>query len=136
MIFEVTIPGPPRPKARPRQGRGHWYDPSAKDEEAVAWYFARHKGEFLEGDVRVDTFFYVVPRSRADEDNLRKLVLDALQRIGVVNNDRQVVGGLCWREWAVGGDGARSVVRIGRPSDPWEEHVVPDGLLDRLSPGS
>ena len=135
MIQLIRVPGPPRPKARPQKGRDHWYVPSAEDEKRVAWYFVQLKGEFLEGPVRIDTFFYVNARSRADEDNLRKLVLDALQRVGVLKNDRQVAGGLCWRE-VVSKGGEGSVVRIGRPDDPWDERdpeEIPEGLRERLA---
>ena len=114
-MFTVEIPGKPVPKARPRPGARGWYVPSAKSQEAVAMYFMQHRGRFPEGPVIVDTEFDVNPRSRADEDNLRKLVLDAMQNAGVFGNDHQVTGGTTARRIVSTGK-ERTVVHFGRPS--------------------
>jgi crossover junction endodeoxyribonuclease RusA len=91
--FEIEIPGRPVPKKRPRvnrETRRVWTE-SAPAEDAVAMYLLRWKGLFPNPEpVHVDLEFHVTMRSRADIDNLAKLVLDAAQKAGVYDNDGQV----------------------------------------------
>ena len=77
------------PKERPRIGKGRAYTPSRTSdaEQVVGWLFRREAKQ-----VDLDAEFAVaisVYGSRADGDNLLKMVLDALQGI-CYKNDRQV----------------------------------------------
>ena len=99
-----TVNLPPRTKARPRLGRKRRaYTPVAtiNAEKDIAEYF--EGVEPFDGPVQV-TITYRKDRQkivilggrsnsglRGDIDNYVKLTLDALQRAGVIPNDRQVV---------------------------------------------
>jgi Holliday junction resolvase RusA-like endonuclease len=89
---EFTIPGHPQPKQRPRAGRGgHFYTPreTRVAEEAVALY-ARSKGvRFGDEAVSLSATFYFY-RYQGDADNCLKLIADAIQKAGVITNDKQI----------------------------------------------
>lgn len=56
----------------------------------MAYHFLPYRGRHPSGDVFVYAAFYVNKRSRADGDNLFKLVADAMEEAGVVTNDIQI----------------------------------------------
>lgn len=89
MIGAFTVPGPPIPKARPRQGKnGIFYTPKrSRDAEALVAERAALCGYTYEGPVKVEIDFY---GGRGDIDNLAKTVLDGMQKAGVFSNDSQV----------------------------------------------
>jgi Holliday junction resolvase RusA-like endonuclease len=112
----VVIQGKPVPKARARKGRNGWYTPTSAHEEWVAMHFVKHRGLYREGRVMVACAFYVNSRSKADSDNLVKLVRDAMQKAGVFTNDVQVQRG--WDQIDVVPDGTEhTVVWFGRPEE-------------------
>lgn len=95
LVLEVE--GPPVPKGRARtvttnQGRTRTYTPerTVAAEDEVAWRAKATRVRFDHAvDVELDLVF-VVKRYRGDLDNLEKLVMDALQKAGTYENDRQV----------------------------------------------
>ncbi len=108
------IPGPPVPKGRPRRAKdGHWYTPArtVRAEEDIACT-AMAAGLKLEPEKRysIEIKFYLSTLGR-DIDNLQKLVLDGLGRMGKPNgwNDKQVV---------------RLTARIVTVADGADEHSV------------
>lgn len=108
--FSLTIPGRPVPFTRPGEARdGHRYTPAEYEAwlDSAAWRFkaATRTREFdgpvvLEVTVRGDGIDVTVsehdgrrPKGiTGDLDNYVKAVGDALQRSGVIGNDRQVLG--------------------------------------------
>ena len=120
MIYTVDIPGKPVPWARPRKGRrGRWFNtPHSEAHRAVLGTLLRAARipPFV-GAVRVDMDFvfrrqrkgenpdvWLLRSVRPDADNLAKLVLEALEDVGIVEDDKQChIGGAwrwygCWRE--------------------------------------
>jgi Holliday junction resolvase RusA-like endonuclease len=103
ICFEVL--GEPIPKARPRAMRGKsggifFYSPkgTADAERALGETFRYELGRKgrtvpLEGPLALVVFFYRSNLLRVDDDNLRKLVLDASTRAGVWEDDSQVTAG-------------------------------------------
>jgi len=107
MVFEH--PGQPIPKGRARafvqtKGRGAgklgFYSPKdTKDEErALGERFRYELGRKgvrvpIDGNLALVAIFYRSDVREVDEDNLRKLVLDAATRAGVWHDDSQVTGG-------------------------------------------
>lgn len=99
MLFDITIDGDPKSKARPRFGKrvkgrpGVYTEKGTKEAElAVAWA-VRHSVPGLrpsaDHDYCVWVRFHVHGWKRRDSDNMTKLVLDALN--GVVWADDQQV---------------------------------------------
>ena len=107
--FNILIPYPPKPKARPRvttrpDGTSHTYMPQtyAEWKENVGTII-RLKGKNLQGNVEMQCVFYPdhirlwmmeTPKGRhgrADLDNLLGGVMDAAQMSGVIENDKNVV---------------------------------------------
>jgi len=103
-LYQFTVPGRPQPKERAIVKRtGHAFTPPAT-RIAESRIKSMYKGPKFEGPVEVhmvflgdETRIVVRPaparpsgRSRADIDNLVKLVLDALQGVAY-DNDNQVV---------------------------------------------
>jgi crossover junction endodeoxyribonuclease RusA len=91
---ELVIPGPPVPKGRPRKGKGRWYTPRStiEFEEHVAWVARAQRTRFGDDPVRVSIEIWTQRSLRGDLDNYAKSILDGLQKGGLFNNDRQVVG--------------------------------------------
>ena len=96
--MNLTIPGEPVPKARPRRGKGGvWYTPreSLAYEQLVGWHALQTGRKFKSGSaLKVIADFYCSPRkpqNMPDLDNLLKSLLDGLQSSGCIENDRDVV---------------------------------------------
>lgn len=88
--MRVLIPGEPRPKKRPRFGKGNAYKVDGPAEKAVAWAVAQVFGNYrIQGDVSVEAYFYRSTRIGVDLDNLLKLCLDACNGVAW-KDDRQV----------------------------------------------
>lgn len=94
VVCEVTIPGDPIPKGRPRHGRGgQTFTPArtAIAEEAIAYELlrGRRSRQPTAKPVVVRLVFRCATRRRCDIDNLAKLVLDAANDL-VWEDDQQV----------------------------------------------
>lgn len=95
MLFE--IPGYKAiPKARPRLGRyGNIYSPTRNSEECLAWLFRAAVQEYspklpYRHPVRVEIIISSRKTLRGDSDNYTKTVLDALEKAGILENDKLV----------------------------------------------
>ncbi|WP_296249655.1 RusA family crossover junction endodeoxyribonuclease [uncultured Stenotrophomonas sp.] len=93
-MIEISIPGKPIGKGRPRFNRnGHAYTPrETRDHEAlIAWHAkaAMNRRAPLDGPVEARMLFVLPDRRRRDIDNLLKLGLDAMNGI-VYADDTQV----------------------------------------------
>ena len=92
-MIGFTIPGRPRPKQRPRLGRGgNVYTPRATKEyeRLVGWSAVQAGVKSIEGSVGIEAVFYFKNRKTPDLDNCVKALLDGLEGIAY-KNDRQVV---------------------------------------------
>lgn len=92
MTFEITVPGKPVAKQRPRRGRhGNFYTPSETShfEDLVAFYYINKYGtRKFNKDVFIKAFIRFYVRSfRGDIDNAVKTILDGFKTIF---NDRAV----------------------------------------------
>lgn len=91
--MELTVPGQPRSKARPRfTGSGGVYSDKQQraHEELLEWHLRLAFKEPLQGGVGVGVTFFRSNKQRIDLDNLVKAVLDAANGIAFVD-DVQVV---------------------------------------------
>jgi len=91
--YQLTIPGNPIPKARPRIVNGVAYTPErTADYEEVArnWAAIQWQREPLRGPLALRLTFWRRTRRRCDIDNLIKSALDALQGVVFVD-DWQIV---------------------------------------------
>jgi len=81
-----------RPKARPRLGRKGVYSPSASGERSLAWLILANAPDRTEvtGDVFCRLHIRYKKRCPADNDNLEKFVWDAIQKSGILRNDKQI----------------------------------------------
>lgn len=93
-VFELTVPGDPLSKARPRVYHGHGItDQRTKNaENRVYSEFRRKYGDVkpIEGPVQVGIKFFMASRHPRDWDNLAKLVTDALNGVAY-RDDVQIV---------------------------------------------
>lgn len=89
-VLSFVLGGTPVPKGRHQTGKGRTYTPArtAAAEEAMA-LLIRSKRVVFAGPVQL-LIEYRVSRWRGDWDNIAKLVGDALQKGGAINNDRQI----------------------------------------------
>lgn len=93
--MKFTVPGNPKPKQRPRRGKGgRWYTPSKPEEKRVANHvtFQLPLHFKLLEECRVGMKFYRGDKRHVDGDNMEKLVLDALQGV-VWRNDSTIITG-------------------------------------------
>jgi Holliday junction resolvase RusA-like endonuclease len=112
-MFQFSIPGIPVPQKQTRFacscGRGHCYDPSAKDKQRIQWQIKPFAPiEPFTGPVEMTIVFFlpipkgtssanrakmlnrtILPNKRPDEDNLAYLVTNALKEI-VYADDKQI----------------------------------------------
>ncbi|MDR6172622.1 RusA family crossover junction endodeoxyribonuclease [Curtobacterium sp. SORGH_AS_0776] len=95
-IATFTVPGNPKPKERPRFGRGRGYTTEATRaaEARVASSFrdnlgVRHTIESpVTGPLRVRLRFFRENMRRVDLDNLAKIPLDALNKLAWVDDSQ------------------------------------------------
>lgn len=92
-VFELTIPGTPVPKGRPRvyrNGGMHGVTPARtlQAEQAIreAWQDAYPGMPPMEGPVGILMEFWMPDRHIRDYDNLAKLVTDALNRVAYLDD--------------------------------------------------
>lgn len=109
ILLDITIPGDPIPKGRPRTGQGRTYTPTrTRDAEDRIRGFVEmsrwRRREPHTGPVALTVRLYCATRQRSDLDNLLKLVTDALQRGrrpagGIIADDSQIEEwhGRLWR---------------------------------------
>lgn len=90
--FRFEVPGEPRPKARPRFGKGKAFTPpeTVAHERKVAFFAKAAKVRPTSGPVVVGCSFYLGNNRRIDLDNLQKAICDALNGIAW-EDDSQVV---------------------------------------------
>lgn len=120
MIYRVTIPGEPVPKARPRLGRnGRTYTPAKTLawERAAAWSIRQSIPESgLNESLELVVDVYCsrpkahskrrrlareIKPTKPDADNYGKAVCDALEKSGVIVNDSRIWS-LTVRKWWTG----------------------------------
>lgn len=94
LICDVTIPGDPKPKARPRVvyhgPHPQVYTPSSDHEKYVRDYLALVVKRPTSAEVAVTLWFRRATRVAADLDNLLKNCLDSANKV-VWDDDKQVV---------------------------------------------
>lgn len=83
--YELTLPGDPTPKGRPRVYHGHAITPK-RTSDAETRIFNQFRITYpnaypLNGPVRVDAEFWMSHHGTPDLDNLLKLALDALNNV-------------------------------------------------------
>jgi Holliday junction resolvase RusA-like endonuclease len=90
----VVIEGKPVPKKRPRPNpKGGVWTPSKEAQTWVAYHFTPYRGRYGDQKIMASAVFYCHvrnPTQLPDGDNLWKLVSDAIEEAGVINNDRQI----------------------------------------------
>ncbi len=78
-MYELTIPGRPSPKKRPRVTKNGTYNPSKEDEQRILGLWQQKHGRVtIEGDLEMVYHFYMPDRRHGDLKNLIALVEDAL----------------------------------------------------------
>lgn len=113
-MFLLRIHSRPKPKQRPRVARGHAYTPKETVQyERLVVAEARSQGISLieEGPVGIEAQFYVFGGA-GDEDNLIKIVMDALNGVAW-KDDRQIKHHAAWTYSCPKAE-QRSIIRIGR----------------------
>jgi len=114
LLAAFTIYGDPKPKGRPRFGKGRAYTPqqTVDAETAVidAFEYACPLFEPSIEYLRVEVDFYRRTMRKVDADNLYKLTTDALNKVAYCD-DEQVAEGEFKRIYGAG-DKARTEVRI------------------------
>ena len=112
--FELTIPGDPVVKGRPRftrQGRAYTPKATVDKEQAIAALALEKVSEPYTAAVGVEVAFYCATKRRTDGDNLMKLVLDAMN--GVVFTDDYLVEDVRYRVFRkVEGEAPRTEVYV------------------------
>jgi Holliday junction resolvase RusA-like endonuclease len=92
-LLDMTVPGDPMQKQRPRFGNGRTYTPAETvNAELVIGTLARNarRGQPpTKAAVGIALEFYCATRAGRDADNLAKLVMDALSKVVYVD-DRQI----------------------------------------------
>lgn len=115
----IYIPGDPVGKERPRVANGHAYTPEKTKayEERIAWAWKQAHGEMIEGPVRLRVVAYfgvpssaskkrqalmregkILPTKKPDEDNILKVIQDALNGLAY-KDDAYVVTGCCTKKY-------------------------------------
>lgn len=99
MRLAFTVPGLPRPKARPRLGKhGNVYTPltTVQFERDVGVYalasFVRCGWRVTCEPCRIHLHVFLGSRRRVDLDNIAKSVLDGLNRLAVADDSQFVEG--------------------------------------------
>lgn len=122
LLLDITIPGDPIPKGRPRSGKGRTYTPKrTRDAEASIIELVDASGFATampyDGPVSLSVTFWCATRRRTDGDNLMKLVTDAIQRGrrevgGVIMDDSQIEEWYCRVHRGVKGEEPRTYVTV------------------------
>lgn len=119
LILDITVPGEPMGKARPRLGRsGHVYTPknTLEKQQQIAYLAVKNGARMSYLPIRVSVeAFFAVPKSlskkkqeqligapcakKPDGDNVLKLVCDALNGISY-EDDSSVVSMSITKQWA------------------------------------
>lgn len=131
-----TVPMRPKPKGRPRFGRGRTYTPKATaafEGELALRAGAELGGRTLLGPLELHlTFVFrrtrVAPKGKGraprtcapDLDNLAKAVMDALTGAQAWEDDRQVTRISAAKWWGEAGEDSSISVGLG-PHKPWME---------------
>lgn len=123
-VFELTIPGTPVPKGRPRvyrNGGMHGVTPrrTLQAEQAIreAWQDEHPGMPPMEGPVGILMEFWMPDRHIRDYDNLAKLVTDALNRVAYLD-DGQINQAVIIKhlpDWTVQGAHGMRLRRAGDP---------------------
>lgn len=86
----------PIPCARPRLGKfGNVYSPSAVAEKSLAWMMRANmeeeEGECLplQGELMICIVIEHSQNLNGDVDNIAKFIMDAVQKAGIITNDKQ-----------------------------------------------
>jgi len=121
----IVVPGNPVALARARTGKRAWYTPKPsldyQQQIGLAWK-ATGKGALKDGQVFV-TVEAVFARpakpahewpSRPDIDNLLKNVLDALTKVGAIDDDRRVVSAQTEKRYVLPGGAPYLRIVIGK----------------------
>jgi Holliday junction resolvase RusA-like endonuclease len=119
-LLNITVPGDPVPKGRPRAGGGRIYTPArtvAAEANVRAIALHAYRGEPWTGPVGIDVTFYFATRRRTDGDNTLKLITDALQcrrdgTRGVIADDSQIEDWHCRIHRRAPGEEPRSQIRL------------------------
>lgn len=128
--FDITVPGDPLSKARPRVYQGHGVtDRRTRNAESRVYSEFRRKyadAEPIQGPVRIRLEFWMASRHPRDWDNLAKLATDALNGVAWTD-DVQIVDARTLKylpDQKV--PGARpGTMRNRRPGDPPRFHGEP-----------
>lgn len=90
-VVTFSVPGEPRPKERPRFGKGHVFSSETQkdDQERLQGHFADVFPNPLDGTIAVACLFYRSSQHHVDIDNLVKQVFDAANGI-IWHDDAQV----------------------------------------------
>ena len=141
MIHHIHVPGQPIGKARPRlamvNGHARAYTPekTVRWEDAAVVYLRSEVGApMLSGALRVDIVaVFVRPKrmltkkwpnrrelhtAKPDRDNVEKIVLDALQKAGVIRDDCTVCDGETSKRYADRVESAHTEIVITEVKDP------------------
>lgn len=130
ILLDITIPGDPVPKGRPRSGGGRTYTPDrTRDAETRVRGFVDtsvwRRPKPYEGPVTLTVKFFCATRRRTDGDNLLKLITDAIQRGkhgagGIIMDDAQIEEWYC-RIWRRGrGQEPRTEILLRTLDEPRE----------------
>lgn len=119
-LFEIIIEGFRLIPYVRMTRRGKWVNSRAKEyldnQEQLAWLFKKKWGqsEPIPENVPLEISFSVHYRDKRvrDSDNCDKAIRDALQKSGIIRNDRQIRGTGITRVWNDGVD--RVVVSLKR----------------------
>ncbi len=107
-MIQIEVFGKPFPYAAPKLGRGHAYDPKAKEKEELRWQIrGQYRDEPLPGPIHLDITFFraiplnisrtrrlqmlngrIVPISRPDTSNLIKSYEDCLKGIVIIDDSQ------------------------------------------------
>lgn len=95
-IKPVVVEGNPKPKQRARKGKaGNWYTPQETSAytSQIAWVYKKENRVFYKDEkLALISAFYRLTRHRVDTDNLKKSLMDGLQKGGEIaySDDSQI----------------------------------------------
>lgn len=87
----------PKPKERPRFGKkGKVYSPSGTSEQILAWeikaYVSHHYPKYttITDYIKISLIISSEQELKGDIDNYIKFIYDAIQKSGIIENDKQI----------------------------------------------